>query len=223
MASVSDTQPAPQTGESARPVGVQSISASFGDGEGRHQPTAWAKRTGMITCLVIATVVGVMIISGVIRSNNRPDRFVASQRALDAALVKIPFIVRLPSPIPAKAKLVGVILQEPDRKRGPSIYAMETTYTLVGDTKGAGSAARYFKVWQTNDVYIRKTALDPLGQRLNPTKIGNTTWYRRNGEAVDRQAGVSYTTRYDDGITMVVSGPDEKLVLETIDALTYWD
>jgi hypothetical protein len=206
---------------------TQSISESLGDGQGRHQPTEWTKRTGLITCLVIASVVGVMIVSGLIRSNNRPDRFTASQQALDKALKNIPFIVRLPEPVPGGAKLVGVIVQEPDRKRGPSIYALETTYTVVNDKLddklSAGQAARYFKVWQTNDVYIRKTALDPLGQRLNPLKIGSVTWFRRTGESVERQAGVSYTTRYEDGITMVVSGPDEDLVLDAINALTYWD
>jgi hypothetical protein len=202
-----------------RSVG-ESISESLGDGMTQHQPTQWTKRAGMITCLVMASVVAVMVISGLIRSNNRLDRFTEAQRSLDAALVKIPFSTRLPKPIPSGARLVGVITQEPDKKRGPSIYALETTYILVGDTAGQGSSARYFKVWQTNDVYIRKTALDPLGSRLNPTKIGVNTWYRVDGESVERQKGVSYSTRFEDGITMVVSGPDEKLVLATINALT---
>jgi hypothetical protein len=164
-------------------------------------------------------MVGVMIIGGVIRAGNRTDRFTASDNRLRDVLTDLPFTARLPQPIPAEARLVGVIVQEPDRKRGPSIYAVETTYTLVGDTQGESQQARYFKVWQTNDVYIRKTALDPLGERLNPTKIGNDTWYRRTGESEDRQQGVSYTTRFPDGITMVVSGPDEQLVLQTIDNL----
>jgi hypothetical protein len=206
----------------SRPTsGSSNIGAALGDGRTPYSPSSWSKRTGLITCLVVATVVGIMVAGGVIRANNRPDRFTASSRNLAQALIDIPFTVRLPDPIPADARLVGVIVQEPDGKRGPSIYAMETTYTLIGDTSGAKQQARYFKVWQTNDVYIRKTALDPLGERLNPTKIGDDTWYRRTGESEEENKGVSYTTRYPDGITMVVSGPDEQLVLQTIDNLRF--
>jgi hypothetical protein len=201
--------------------GSSNIGASLGDGTTRHRPSGWSKRTGLITCLVVATMVGIMVIGGVIRAGNRPDRFTASSQALTKALVDLPFTARLPDPTPAGGRLVAVIVQAPDNKRGPSIYAMETTYTLVGDTNGAKQQARYFKVWQTNDVYIRKTVLDPLGERLNPTKIGDDTWYRRTGESEDEHNGVSYTTRFPDGITMVVSGPDEQLVLQTIDNLRF--
>ncbi len=208
-------------GTAERPVsGSHNIGTTLGDGTTAHNPSPLTKRTGLITCLVVATMVGIMVAGGVVRAGNRPDRFTASAIQLAESLEKIPFDARLPDPVPAEARLVAVILQEPDENRGPSIYAMETTYTLVGDTKGQGQQARYFKVWQTNDVYIRKTALDPLADRMNPTKLGDDTWFRRTGESEDkRNSGVSYSTRYADGITVVVSGPDEDLVLQAINNL----
>jgi hypothetical protein len=219
---MSNSGTAPSPADTRPASGSHNIGASLGDGTTQHQPSEWTRRTGLITCLVVATIVGVMLIGGLIRAGNRPDRFTESSRQLTKALADIPFTVRLPDPVPANARLVGVIVQAPDKNRGPSIYAMETTYTLVGDTAGEGNRARYFKIWQTNDVYIRKTALDPLGQRLNPTKIGDDTWYRRSGQSEDdRTSGVSFTTRFSDGITMVVSGPDEKLVRQTIDNLRF--
>ncbi len=190
------------------------------DGTTPYRPSALSRQTGLITCLVIASVVGVMVISGLIRANNRPDRLTQAQTDLTEALAQIPFSARLPEPEPAGSRLVGVIVQEPDDNRGPSVYAIETTYTLIGDTQGHDGSARYVRVWQTNDVYLRKRALDPLAEKPDPTEINNVTWFRRNGESLERQAGVSYTTRFPDGITMVVSGPDEDLVLSTINSLT---
>jgi hypothetical protein len=190
------------------------------DGATPYHPTALSRQTGLITCLVIASVVGVMIISGLIRANNRPDRFTEAQNDLTEALAQIPFSARLPEPEPAGSRLVGVIVQAPDDNRGPSVYAIETTYTVIGDTQGDYGSARYVRIWQTNDVYLRKRALDPLAEKPDPTEISGFTWFRRNGESLERQAGVSYTTRFSDGITMVVSGPDEQLVLSTINSLT---
>lgn len=184
-----------------------------------YRPTPLSRQTGLITCLVIASVVGVMIVSGLVRANNRPDRFTQAQNDLVEALDQIPFSARLPEPEPAGSRLVGVIVQVPDDNRGPSVYAIETTYTVIGDTQGENGSARYVRVWQTNDVYLRKRALDPLADKPGPTDINGTTWFRRNGESLERQAGVSFTTRFADGITMVVSGPDETLVLNTVGAL----
>jgi hypothetical protein len=206
-----------------RPIGTAPgdiISQQRGDGSTPHAVTPWTRRAGLITCLGVGAMVGVMLIAGVFRAQNRPDRFTAAQTNLAKSLEELPFTARLPQPVPAGARLVSVIVQEPDEDRGPSIYAMETTYTVVGDQEQADRAsARYVRVWQTNDVYIRKTALDPLGQRINPVELDGNTWYRRDGLSLDRAAGVSYSTRFDDGITAVVSGPDEQMVLDTIAAL----
>jgi hypothetical protein len=185
----------------------------------QHQPTAFTRNIGLITCLVIAAMVAVMVVSGLIRASNRGDRFSEAQTELTEALEILPFTARLPETVPGGARLVGVIMQEPDDNRGPSIYAIETTYTVVEDRQANGGPARYIRVWQTNDVYLRKRVLDPLGDKPDPTAIAGNTWYRRDGESLERNAGVSYTTRFDDGITMVVSGPDEQLVIDTINAL----
>lgn len=184
-----------------------------------HTPTSLSRKTGLITCLVIASVVSVMVVGGLIRASNRPDRFTAAQNDLTEALARISFTARLPQQLPEGARLVGVIVQVPDDDRGPSVYGVETTYTVIGDRQATNGSARYVRVWQTNDVYLRKRALDPLAEKPNPTQIDGATWFRRSGESLDRQAGVSYTTRFNDGITMVVSGPDEQLVVETIKTL----
>ncbi len=189
------------------------------DGRGEYHPTSLSRHTGLITCLVIASVVVVMVLGGLIRASNRPDQFTRANADLTEALAKIPFTARLPQQMPDAARLVGVIVQIPEDDRGPSVYAVETTYTVIGDTQADNGSARYVRVWQTNDVYLRKRALDPLAEKPDPTDISGTTWFRRTGESLERQAGVSYATRYADGITMVVSGPDEQLVLDTIATL----
>ncbi len=160
-----------------------------------------------------------MVGSGLYRSSQRADVFTEASRSLDKSLAVLPFTARLPQPTPAGARLVRVLMQVPDRKRGPSIYAIETTYTKVG-APNAINGSPYVRVWQTNDVYVRKQVLDPLGDRLDPHQFDGQTWYRRDGESLDRASGVSYTTRYSDGITMVVSGSDESMVLDSIAHLT---
>jgi hypothetical protein len=204
----------------SRSTGPGSVAEARGDGTTPYAVTAWTRRTGLLTCLFVAALVGVMIVTGLIRAGNRADRFTSAQKKLTDVVAEIPFVLRLPQPVPAGARLVSVITQEPDKNRGPSIYAVETIYTVVADTQRQDrQSARYIRVWQTNDVYLRKQVLDPLGDRLNPTEFGSNTWYRRTGESLERGAGVSYSTRFDDGITMVVSGPDESLVTATIAAL----
>ncbi len=212
--------PAPVSTPSANQSGTRP-QAQFRDqdGDGTYNPTSLSRKTGLITCLVIASVVVVMVLSGLIRASNRPDQFTRANNDLKAAIEKLPFTARLPQQPPAGARLVGVIVQIPEDDRGPSVYAVETTYTVIGDKQAENGSARYVRVWQTNDVYLRKRALDPLSEAPDPTDIAGQTWFRRTGESLERQAGVSYTTRYADGITMVVSGPDEQLVLDTIDTI----
>jgi hypothetical protein len=180
-----------------------------------HQPSTWSKRSGAILFGLVSLLVAAMVGSGLYRSSQRADVFTEASRSLDKSLTVLPFTARLPQPVPAGARLVRVLMQVPDRKRGPSIYAIETTYTKVG-APNAKEGSPYIRVWQTNDVYVRKQVLDPLGDRLDPHQFDGQTWYRRDGESLDRASGVSYTTRYSDGITMVVSGSDERMVLDSI-------
>lgn len=188
--------------------------------DGQYSPTKWSRRSGAVIFAFVAVLVAVMIISGLYRSSRRDDVYTEANRALVEAVEVLPFTAQLPSPLPEGTKLVRILLQEPDDKRGPSIYAIEATYTHVGEANLGGAQARYVRVWQTNDVYIRKQVLDPLGDKLDPQDIDGRQWFRRSGESLDRAAGVSYSTRFDTGITMVVSGPDEQMVLDSIEALT---
>ncbi len=183
-----------------------------------YQPTAWSKRSGAMIFGFVALLVAGMVISGLYRTSKRDDVFTEADKALTKGLSVLPFTARLPTPVPEGTRLVRVLMQEPDRRRGPSIYAIETTYTNIKSATQDG--AEYVRVWQTNDVYLRKQVLDPLGDRLDPKVLNNNTWYRRSGESLDRDAGVSYSTRFGDGITMVVSGPNEALVLKSISTLT---
>jgi hypothetical protein len=184
-----------------------------------HHPSPWSKRSGATIFALISLLVAAMVGSGLYRSSHRADVFTEASRSLDKSLTELPFTARLPQPAPAGARLVRVLMQVPDRKRGPSIYAIETTYTKVG-ARTAKNGSPYVRVWQTNDVYVRKQVLDPLGDRLDPRQFAGQTWYRRDGESLDRASGVSYTTRFSDGITMVVSGSDESMVLDSIAHLT---
>ncbi len=183
-----------------------------------HDPSLRARRSGRFIFAGFVAVMALMIGTAAYRSSYREDIFTVAQKELARDLAKLPFTARLPEPAPAGTKLVRVITQEPDKKRGPSIYAMETTYSVVGGTSD-GSRTDYIRIWQTNDVYLRKQVLDPLGDRLNPTKLKGQTWFRRSGQSLDDPNGVSYSTRFSDGITVVVSGTDEQLVLSAIDTL----
>ena len=191
-------------------------SGTSPDGPLYPAPTKWAKRAGIVAFLLPAITALGMVGQGIERSGRRANVFVEAQRALDKGLVKLPFQARLPTTAPAGSRLVRVLLDEPDEKRGPSIYSLDLTYTVAGDLPGAG---KFVRVWQTNDVYLKKRLADPTIDQGDPRTVADQRWFRRDGQNEDRGKGVSYSRRFDDGITMVVSGPDEPMVNATIASL----
>ena len=182
----------------------------------RLAPTKWARRAGILAFLLPAVTSLGMIGQAAVRSGRRPDVFVEAKRALASANATLPFPARLPATAPGGSQLIRVILDEPDEKRGPSIYALDLTYTVAGGRAGAGN---FVRLWQTNDVYLKKKLADPTLEQGDARTVRGERWFRRDGQNEDRGKGVSYSRRFDDGITVVVSGPDEALVNATIASL----
>lgn len=197
------------------PAGAQSADP-------RHPaPGKWAKRAGVLAFLLPAITALGMVGQGIQRSGKRADVFTEAQRDLSKDLAKLPFPARLPSTTPEGARLIRVILDEPDEKRGPSIYSIDVTYTVAGNREGnQPDAGKFVRVWQTNDVYLKKRLADPTLDQGDPRTVAGQRWFRRSGQNEDRGKGVSYSRRFDDGITVVVSGPDEPFVTSTIATLT---
>lgn len=204
MAVITESQPTEASG-----------SAAQGSNR-RSKPNGWGKRAGLLAFLLPAIISLAMVGQGVYRSGQRADVFTEARNDLAAGLAKLPFEARLPSQVPSGARLVRVIMDEPDEKRGPSIYAMDITYTVPGEGPEAG---KYIRVWQTNDVYLKKRLVDPTLDQGDAQTVAGQRWFKRDGQNEDRKPGVSYSRRFDDGITMVVSGPDESMVRATIAAL----
>ena len=182
----------------------------------RTPPTKWAKRAGVLAFMLPAITALGMVGQAVVRSGDRANVFTEAQRQLSAANTKLPFPARLPSVAPAGSQLIRVILDEPDEKRGPSIYALDLTYTIAGGQPDAGD---FVRLWQTNDVYLKKRLADPTLYQGDPRTVNGARWFRRDGQNEDRGKGVSYSRRFDDGVTVVVSGPNETLVSSTISSL----
>ena len=192
------------------------IASAPAQSTNRSRPSNRTRWAGVAVFMLPAVTALGMVTQGVYRGGKRTNVFVEARNDLASARAILPFTPRLPSTAPAGSTLIRVLLDEPDEKRGPSIYAMDLIYTIAGDKPNAG---RFVRVWQTNDVYLKKRLADPTYDRSDVQRVSGAEWFRKDGLNEDRDPGVSYSRRYDDGVTIAVSGPDERMVLGTIESL----
>jgi hypothetical protein len=158
----------------------------------------------------VLTLLGVVIAA--LESRQRESPYVEAQQGLDDALRKVPFDVRLPETLPLGKRLVRTYLKEPDVDEG-TVFQMSTWYIRPGvDTMA-------IQVWQTNEGYLKRRALDPTQRPGREVVVAERSWWRLDGAGQSREVGVSYSRREDDGVTVVVSGPNDREVADMIGRL----
>lgn len=156
------------------------------------------------------TLLGVVIAA--VESRQRESPYLEAQQGLDDALRKVPFDVRLPETLPMGKRLVRTYLKEPDVDEG-TVFQMSTWYIRPGvDTMA-------IQVWQTNEGYLKRRALDPTQRPGREVVVDERSWWRLDGAGQSREVGVSYSRREDDGVTVVVSGPNDREVADMIGRL----
>jgi hypothetical protein len=175
-------------------------------------PSRASKRTGaaVFAAVALATIVGI-IVSAVSNSGNR-DPFEIAQTELAEALPKLAFATHLPETLPEGTRLLRTYLKEPDVDEG-TVYQLTTWYT----TSRPGDRAT--QVWQTNEAYLKRRALDPSEQPGREVVVSEESWWRLDGSNEQRIAGVSYSRKFDDGVTVVVSGMSDATVTDMIGRL----
>jgi hypothetical protein len=176
-------------------------------------PSPAAKRTGAVVFAVIALITTVGIGISALENRGNRDPFKEAQTSLDKALPKLAFATHLPETLPPGTRLLRTYLKEPSVDEG-TVFQLTTWYTTskVGDTAT--------QVWQTNEAYLKRRALDPSEQPGREVIITEQSWWRLDGSNQARAAGVSYSRKFDDGVTVVVSGRSDEVVVDMIGRLS---
>lgn len=195
---------------------------------GNATPTTVAKpvkkrrsRVGLYVFLPPALLAGSLIANGAIQAQQRGDATVVAGKALTAAIAKVPFSVRLPDALPASARMVRVVLDEPDSDQGFQAYQLNIWYRTPGlAAKGGG---RTIHVWQTNDKFLARRLRDPLQVVGKPVMIDTAEWHQVIDDRVVGHVVTTLSRRFDDGITMTVDAADPKLAVQTVEHLVLND
>lgn len=165
----------------------------------------------MIFAVIALVTLGGILIAA-IEADRREDPFVEAQNSLDDALRTVPFDLRLPEALPVGTRLLRTYLKKPDVDEG-TVFQVSTWYLRPGVDDMA------VQVWQTNEGYLKRRALDPTEQPGREEVVSNESWWRLDGSLEAVAAGVSYSRREDDGVTVVVSGPGDGAVRDMISRL----
>ncbi len=178
----------------------------------RRRVTKRTRLAGAAIFGVTAALTMVGVIVAAMESRQRENPYIEAQQGLDAALRKVPFEVRLPEELPLGKRLVRTYLKEPGVDEG-TVFQLSTWYIRPGvDTMA-------IQVWQTNEGYLKRRALDPTQLPGREVVVAEESWWRLDGTGQSREDGVSYSRREDDGVTVVVSGPSDGDVADMITRL----
>lgn len=158
-----------------------------------------------------------LIINGAWQSRSRGNATAVAEKALEKAIKRVPFEVRLPKTLPSNSVMVRVFLDEPDSDQGFQAYQLNVWYrTLDASLEGGGQAMH---VWQTNDKFLARRLADPLQMKGEPVDIGGQAWRRVTDDRVATNVVTTFSHRFDDGITMTVDSEDEGLAKGIIEEL----
>ena len=175
-------------------------------------------RIGLVVFLPPALLAGSLIVNGAVQASQRGDATVQAERALRLATAKVPFQIRLPKTLPDDARMVRVVLDEPDSDQGFQAYQLNVWYRTPGTTAEGGG--RTVHVWQSNDKFLARRLQDPLQMVGTPVSIANQTWHQVTDARVTQHIVTTFSKRYDDGITMTVDSKQTDMATAAIRALT---
>ena len=175
-------------------------------------------RIGLVVFLPPALLAGSLIVNGAVQSSRRGDATVQAERALRLASAKVPFQIRLPKTLPGDARMVRVVLDEPDSDQGFQAYQLNVWYRTPGTTAEGGG--RTVHVWQSNDKFLARRLQDPLQMVGTPVSIANQTWHQVTDARVTQHIVTTFSKRFDDGITMTVDSKQTDMATAAIRALT---
>ena len=99
-------------------------------------------RVGLLVFLPPAILAGSLIANGAVQASRRGDATVQAERALKLASVKVPFHIRLPNTLPDNAKMVRVVLDEPDSNQGFQAYQLNVWYRTPGTCRWTARRGR---------------------------------------------------------------------------------
>ena len=175
-------------------------------------------RIGLVVFLPPAILAGSLIVNGAVQASQRGDATVQAVRALRLATAKVPFQIRLPKTLPDDARMVRVVLDEPDSDQGFQAYQLNVWYRTPGTAAEGGG--RTVHVWQSNDKFLARRLQDPLQMVGTPVSIANQTWHQVTDARVTQHIVTTFSRRYDDGITMTVDSKQTDMATAAIRALT---
>ena len=178
-------------------------------------------RVGLYVFLPPALLAGSLIANGAIQASQRGNATVVAGRALTAAIAKLPFSVRLPEALPAGARMVRVVLDEPDSDQGFQAYQLNIWYRTPGEAARGGG--RTIHVWQSNDKFLARRLRDPLQVVGKPVIIDTAQWHQVIDDRVAQHVVTTLSRRFDDGITMTVDAADPALAIKTVERLVLND
>ena len=196
-------------------------SAPVGASKAQWWKPTWRpkkNRVGLLVFLPPAILAGSLIANGAVQASRRGDATVQAERALKLASAKVPFHIRLPNTLPDNAKMVRVVLDEPDSNQGFQAYQLNVWYRTPGTTAEGGG--RTVHVWQSNDKFLARRLQDPLQMVGTPISIANQTWHQVTDDRVAQHIVTTYSKRFDDGITMTVDSKQTDMATAAIRALT---
>jgi hypothetical protein len=178
-------------------------------------------RFGLLVFLPPALLAGSLIVNGAVQASQRGDATVQAERALKIASRKVPFAIRLPETLPDNARMVRVVLDEPDSDQGFQAYQLNVWYRTPGTAAEGGG--RSVHVWQSNDKFLARRLQDPLQMVGKPVTIANQTWHQVTDDRVTQHVVTTFSKRYDDGITMTVDSKQTDMARAAIRALAFAD
>lgn len=158
-----------------------------------------------------------LVINGAKQASERSNATEVARTALNKAIKKVPFEVRLPTELPSAAPLVRTYLDEPDSRQGFQAYQLNTWYRTPGDINDGGG--RTIHVWQSNDKFLARRLRDPLELKGTPETIGGSTWHQVIDDRVRGREVTTFSKRFDDGVTMTIDSTDPDLARFAIEKL----
>lgn len=178
-----------------------------------HNPV---RRIGLFLLIPPAILALSLIANGARQASERGNATEQAEKALDKAVKKLPFLVRLPKDLPMDARMVRVVLDEPDSEQGFQAYQLNVWYRTK-TTNNEPDAE--FHVWQSNDKFLARRLRDPLQAVGKPVKIGDQVWHQVTDDRVTGRVVKTFSFRFDNGVTMTVDSKDADLAMHAIRSL----
>lgn len=178
-----------------------------------HKPI---RRIGLFLLIPPAILALSLIANGARQASQRGSATDQAQIALQKALKKIPFVARLPKDLPSDARMVRVVLDEPDSDQGFQAYQLNVWYRTKTSNNEPDAEVH---VWQSNDKFLARRLQDPMQMVGKPVVIGDQVWHEVTDDRVTGRVVKTFSFRYDNGVTMTVDSKQAELAMAAITSL----